>query len=824
MYNVINIPNSPPVFAEVIIPFALPQTYTWAVPFHLQHSITSGSRVEVALKKNKKYTGIVRSIHQNKPAYETQEILNVLDEDPIVFPTQLKLWEWIAHYYACTEGDVMQAALPAHLKLSSETIITYNEDHGYEISSLTNDEYIIAEALDIKKELKLQEVQKLLDVAHIYPVIKKLIEKKICYVWEALSEKYKEKKDIYILLHPSYRNETALEQLINEWSRAPKQLDLLLAFLHYQKTESEVTQKKLLAKANASPTLLKGLIEKNILLIEKRTIGRLPSLPKDIHVQIELSIQQSLAFQQVKDTLEKKDICLLHGATGSGKTLLYIKLIEEQIRLGKQVLFLLPEIALTTQIIGKLQANFGGHVAIYHSKFNPNERVELWNKVRAGEVSIILSARSGIFLPFNNLNLIIIDEEHDVSFKQQEPHPRYHARDTAIYYAAILGAKVVLGSATPSVESYYNAKQGKYGLVQMPERYGGIELPDIELIDLKKIVTKDKNEIIISTQLKNAIKNTLKQQKQIILFQNRRGYSPYQICVACGWIPHCEHCDVTLTFHKSSNKLHCHYCGTIYPYIKTCIRCGTQNFLQKNFGTEKIEEILEDQLPEAKIARMDVDSVRGKYSHDTLIKLFEQQRIDILIGTQMVVKGLDFDHVGLVGILDADGILNFADFRVNERAFQLMEQVSGRAGRKGEKGKVLIQVRNTEHPLLTIVQQHDYQKFFNSEIAYRKQYFYPPFSSVIKIQCRHKDKLVAQKSINYIYDKLYIIYSEYINSPVEPPVGRIRNQFIYELLLKLPKKITILQQCKQQLKNFIIDLHHEKHLSQVQVIIDVDTI
>jgi len=547
-------------------------------------------------------------------------------------------------------------------------------------------------------------------------------------------------------------------------------------------------------------------------------------LPKDIQVNFELSQVQETALEAVKKNLEEKEVCLLHGVTGSGKTLLYVRLIEEQIKAGNQVLFMLPEIALTTQIIRRLQIHFGGNVVVYHSKFNPNERVELWNKVRSGQVKVVLGARSSLFLPFQNLKFIIIDEEHDSSFKQQEPAPRYHARDAAIYYASVIGAKVVLGSATPSVETYFNVTLGKYGLVEMRERFGGIELPDMELIDLRKIVQKDKSKVMISEQLKIAVENTIHNKKQVILFQNRRGYSPYQICAVCGWIPQCQYCNVSLTLHKSTHKLHCHYCGTTYPNVKTCAACGSQDFTQKNFGTEKIEETLGELLPDIRIARMDIDSVRGKHSHDALINQFEKQHIDVLVGTQMVVKGLDFDHVGLVGILDADGILNFSDFRVNERAFQLMEQVSGRAGRKGEKGKVLVQVSNTQHPLLAIIKRHDYRQFFAAEIAYRKEYFYPPYSRIIKIQCKHKVYETAHNAAHYLATKLQGAYGQYLNGPAEPPVNRIRNQFIFELMLKLPRTTTLLQQCKQQLHGFMVDLKHEKNMSNVQVIVDVDPV
>lgn len=813
-----------PLFAEVLIPLALPITYTWAVPAFMQHAVVVGSRVEVELK-NRKYAGIIKALHYIKPLdYAPKSLLNLLDAEPIVYPDQLRLWAWLAQYYCCTEGEVMQAALPAHLKLSSETIISYNEGHGVELTFLGNDEYVVAEALEIKKELKLTEVQKILDKTNVFPIIKKLIERHICYVWEALSEKYKDKKETYILLGSQYHNEAALEVLINEWSRAPKQLDLLLAFLHLQKKEGEVIQSQLLKKANATANVLNGLIEKKVLLSEKRSVDRLFSLPKDIKVEFHLSEQQETALQSIKYHLEEKDVCLLHGVTGSGKTLVYIKLIEEQIKAGHQALFLLPEIALTSQIIRRLQLHFGGYVAVYHSKFNPNERVELWNKVKTGELRLILGARSALFLPFRDLQLIIVDEEHDSSYKQSEPAPRYNARDSAIYYAALIGAKTLLGSATPSVESYYNATQGKYGLVEITERYGEIELPDIELIDLKKIVNKDKEKTIISPQLKNAIAATIAHKKQVILFQNRRGYAPYQTCSVCGWIPKCQNCDVSLTYHKATHKLHCHYCGTTYPLVKTCAACGSQNFVQKNFGTERIEEVLGEALPDIKIARMDIDSVRGKHSHDALINLFEQQRVDVLVGTQMVVKGLDFDHVGLVGILDADGILNFADFRVNERAFQLMEQVSGRAGRKHEKGKVLVQVTNTQHPLLAMVQKHDYKLFFNTEIPLRQQFGYPPFSRIIHIVCKHKYQTTAQLAIQYLHQRLYMNYGQYLNGPAEPPIARIRNQYIFELMLKLPRNNTLIFQCKQSILRFIVDLHHEKNLSQVHVVIDVDAL
>jgi len=514
---------------------------------------------------------------------------------------------------------------------------------------------------------------------------------------------------------------------------------------------------------------------------------------------------------------------LLHGVTSSGKTLVYIKLIEEIIRHGKQVLYLLPEIALTSQIIRRLQKHFGGYIGIYHSKFTHNERVEIWNKVRTGDLKIVLGARSSVFLPFTDLGLVICDEEHDSSFKQYDPAPRYNGRDAAIYLASLFNANVLLGSATPSLESYNNAMGGKYGLAELTQRYGDLHLPTIEFIDLRTIERKDKNKITLSPPLVEAIKQTTAKNKQVILFQNRRGYAPYQVCNVCGWIPQCKYCDVSLTYHKLTNKLVCHYCGTTYPTVQVCPACGNHDFVQRNFGTEKIEEQLEETFPEAKIARMDVDSVKGKNAHDALIQQFEQQRIEILVGTQMVVKGLDFDHVDLVGILDADGLLSFAEFRVNERAFQLMEQVSGRAGRK-DAGRVLIQTMNPGHPVLQFVQQHNYKAMFEEEMVKRKQFSYPPFSRLVLLTFKHKIKEIVEAAAYHFTNGLKNKYGNYIVGPAEPVINRIRNQYLAELLFKLPRDSKLIAQCKKDILDQIAFLHSEKRYRSVVVVPDVDVV
>lgn len=820
--------TSAKLFADIIIPLALPKTFTWSVPPQFAETVKPGCRVEVNLGKNKKYAGIVKELHHNKPAFiEPKDVLNVLDVEPVLFERQLELWEWIASYYMCSEGEVMAAALPAHFKLSSETILVYNDEYGDDFSALDHDEYIVGEALVIKKELKITEVQQLLDSPHVYPVINRLIQKKVCYVWEALKQTYSAKKETYVLLNPQYDNEDALADMLNEdkkLHRAEKQMELLLSYLHLLKTQGEVVKSELLKKSGASDAQLKGLIAKKILWTEKRNVDRLQYLPKDVKIDFELTAAQQSAYTDVKKSLETKSVCLLHGVTSSGKTNIYIQLIEEYIRKGKQVLYMLPEIALTSQIIRRLHKHFGGYIGIYHSKFSQNERVEIWNKVKSGELKVILGARSSVFLPYHDLALVICDEEHDSSYKQQEPAPRYNGRDAAIYLSSLFNGKAVLGSATPSIETYSNAVNGKYGLVELTERYGNVQLPPIGIIDTKMIEQKDRSKIMLSPALINGIQEVLDRNRQVILFQNRRGYSPYQVCKVCGWIPQCKYCDVSLTFHKFTNKLLCHYCGTTYPPLHTCAACGNHSFVQKNFGTEKIEEILQETFATAKIARMDIDTVRGKNAHDVLIQQFEQKRIDILVGTQMVVKGLDFDNVDLVGILDADGLLHFADFRVNERGFQLMEQVSGRAGRKEATGKVLLQTSQPHHPVILYVQQHDYKKMFTDELEKRKQFFYPPFSRLINLHFKHKIKEVVEQAAHQFANALKNKYGDYLVGPAEPVVGRIRNQYLMELLLKMPKEQKLIAQCKRDILEQVAILHNEKRFNSVVIVPDVDVV
>jgi primosomal protein N' (replication factor Y) len=814
--------NSRFLYAEIIIPLALPQNYTWLIPASYFETIQIGVRVEVELR-NKRFAGLVKRLHADKPAaFDPKPILNVLDGQPIIQEQQFRLWEWIASYYMCSEGEVMAAALPAHFKLSSETILVFNEEAGEAFQSLDEDEFLVTEALQIRRELKLSEVQLILDKMQVYPVIKRLIEKQICYVWESLKDTYVAKKETYVILDPKYQQEDQLSTLLNQWTRAPKQMDLLLAYLHLLKTEGQVTKNLLLKKSNATDAQLKGLVEKGILRLDKRQVDRLRSIPRTIEIDFHLSLAQQTAFDTLQKTFESRGVCLLHGVTGSGKTQLYIRLIEAQIRTGKQVLYLLPEIALTAQIIRRLQKHFGGYIGIYHSKFSQNERIEIWNKVRAGELKVVLGARSALFLPFNDLGLVICDEEHDASYKQQQPAPRYHARDSAIFFAGLFGANVLLGSGTPSLESYYNAQTGKYALVELKERYGEGVLPSIGLIDTKPLYKQFKEKVMIAPTLKEAIEATLSDNKQVILFQNRRGYVPQHICKACGWIPHCRHCDVSLTYHKFKNKLQCHYCGTVYSVMLTCEACGSHDFVKHSFGTEKIEEHLHELFPSARIARMDYDTVSGKTAHEQLIQQLEEHRIDILVGTQMVVKGLDFANVQLVGILDADSLLNFADFRVHERAFQLMEQVSGRAGRKDANGIVLIQVAQTNHPILKFVSDHDYPAFYSFEIEGRKSFGYPPFTRLIQLFFKHKDREVVQQAAAFFAERLKSFAASYLVGPAEPIVNRIRNQFIMELMVKVPRDLSGLTRFKEAIQIQVAALRQYDRFKSVVVVADVD--
>jgi len=814
------------VLVEVIIPLALRKNYTWSVPAALEQSIVPGIRVEVSLGKTKHYAGIVKKIILEKPeGFNPKDIIQVLDDEPLVNSLQLSWWEWMASYYMCTEGEVMQAAVPANLKLSSESILCWNEMAPLPDTGLTEQEYLLAEALEVRKSLKIAEIQELLDINDVYRVIRQLIDKEYAFIWEELKEKYQPKQISYLLLHPSYRNETALENLLNNWGKTgPKQLELLLSFIHLQQTEGEVTRSSLLDKSGASPTQLKALLDKGILIQEKRNADRIPAGPKQISLPFTLTQIQQNTFNQIQHSWKDQSVCLLHGVTSSGKTEIYTSLIPEMLEKGQQILYMLPEIALTTQIIRRLQQSLGGYVCVYHSRFNANERVEIWNRVKSGEPLVVLGARSALMLPFQQLGLIICDEEHDASYKQQDPAPRYHARDAAIYLAHLCGARVLLGSATPSLESYTHALQKKYGLVTLSERFNHLQLPPIEVIDYRKTAKSIVEERIVTPALRDAIAASISKGEQVILFQNRRGYDPYQVCQTCGWIPGCKDCNVSLTYHKFKHRLICHYCGQQYAPVTVCAACGMHDFSKRNFGTEKVQETITELFPEARVARMDQDAVKGKHQHDTLIREFENHQLDILIGTQMVVKGLHFEKVNLVGILDADALLQFADFRVNERAFQLIEQVSGRAGRSGGGGLVLVQAGQVQHPVLRWVQSHDYAGFYQDELDMRKEFGYPPFTRLIRIYCKHREDAIAGDAARLLHDNLKKLPGCKVLEPTPPPVNRVRNQFIWELLIKIPREGSNLGNIKQAIAKFILAVQTNSSYTRVRIYADVDPV
>lgn len=818
-------------FADVILPLALPRNYTYSIPEEMEESVLPGCRVAVQFGKNKKYAAIVKSIHESPPdAYSTKPLLYLLDKDPILYQQQLSFWEWLSAYYMCTEGDVMHAALPAYLKLTSETKILLNPEYKDDLTSLNEEEYLIAEALHIRKELSMDEVQQITGKIQVYSLVRQLLEKKVCYVYEDLQESYHPKKENLVTLHPRCEDETVLQDIFDKVQRAPKQLETLLAFIHLSKTQGLVRQSELQEKAGVSSSVVKALADKKIFLLKQQIIDRIPAksyweTKGLLSKEIVFSKKQEEAFDQIKKYFRDKQTVLLHGVTSSGKTMLYIKLIDECLQKGRQALYLLPEIALTAQIIRRLQEYFGERIGIYHSRFNHNERVEIWNKVKTGEYKVVLGARSSLLLPFKDLGLIILDEEHDASYKQQDPAPRYHARDAAIYYAQLFGAKVLLGSATPSLESYYNAQNGKFGLVTLKERFGGMQMPEIEIVNMKQVQkSKQQDAPYLSHALKEEIRRSLDENKQIILFQNRRGYAPMMVCASCGWIPHCKNCDVSLTYHKYHHKLHCHYCGQQYSVPTECPACGSNRIVNRSFGTERIEDDLTAIFPKIRVARMDLDSIRNKDAHYKLISLFEQRRIDILVGTQMVVKGLDFDYVKLVGILSADSLMSYPDFRVHERAFQLMEQVSGRAGRKDETGKVMIQAVNVGHPILHFVIQHDYEGFYGAELAERERFFYPPYSRLIKLILKHRKIEIVSHAAQFLSNELKALFGDNMLGPAPPPVGRVRGFYLMEILIKISRNNRKLNSIKKSIRQKINEMQSQPDFKTVYAITDVDCV
>lgn len=810
------------LFIEVILPLSLAKNYTYRVPFDLNDQVAIGKRVVVQFGKNKIYTALIKSIGKNAPeVYQAKYIIDVVDDHPVITATQLAFWDWMSDYYLCNEGEVMSAALPAGLKLASETIIVLKEEFPQDGEVLTAKQEVLINALKIHNRLTIDQVSALLGQKTVYPIIHTLLDKEMVYIAEEVVEKYKPMLKSFVSLHSFYHEEENLKQLFAVLERAPKQLNALLTFLKLSKQQSLIPKQQLLEESDCGQAALKTLLDKEIFVVEKMPVSRLKEQNDDFVMNFELSETQEQALTQIETEFDQKDVVLLHGVTASGKTQVYIKLIEKAIEKGGQVLFLLPEIALTTQIVSRIQRYFGDAIGVYHSKFNNNERVEIWNKVLNGKYRVVLGARSAVFLPFQDLKLIVVDEEHESSYKQQEPAPRYQARDAAVYLAWLHKAKVVLGSATPSIESYFNALHQKYGLVTMSERFGGVELPVQEVISIAEETKKKKMVSYFSNILVDEIEATLKLNEQVILFQNRRGYATILICATCGYAPKCVNCDVSLTYHKTSGKLHCHYCGYHQSSINVCPACGSVHIEQKGFGTERVEEELSLIFPEAKIARLDVDSTRTRNGLQQIISDFQEKKTDILIGTQMVAKGLDFDNVTLIGVINADTLLNYPDFRAFERSYQLLAQVAGRAGRRDKQGKVVIQAYDDKHRIIAQVIENKYQEMYTDEIRERREFHYPPFTRMIFVNIKHKDMNLLNVAAQQFATALRVQLGNRVLGPEQPMVGRIRNYYIKQIIIKSDKN-TAITKVKSVLREVILQFQSQKDYRSAIVQVDVD--
>lgn len=812
-------------YIDVILPIPVEKTFTYSVTQAEATFLKPGIRVAVPFGKSKVYAALVKHIHKEAPTiYEAKEIEHILDEHPIVTQKQFELWAWMAAYYMCTEGEVMRASLPSAFLLESETIISLCKDVVLRDTDLPDDEFLIYEALQHQSVIKIQEVMDILGKRKVLPTIKRLLDKGAISVQEEIYEQYKPKIVSFVQLHTDYKDETAFNELLEKLSKAPKQRTLVLTFFSLKaKTNKPISTVALQKAANATSTQLKSLVSKGVFDIYQKRKDRI-DFEGETNETKQLNTYQEVALSEIKESFETQQVCLLHGVTASGKTEIYVSLIKELLATGKQILYLLPEIALTTQLISRLQNYFGEKVAVFHSKYSVHERVEVWNNVlhKASKAQIIIGARSAMLLPFRDLGYVIIDEEHESSFKQFDPAPRYHARDTAIVLGYMFQAKVLLGSATPSIESVYNARQGKYGYVSLMHRHGDILLPEINLVDIKEKQRKREMTGHFSDTLLRAITDALELGEQVILFQNRRGFSPVLECTTCGHAPQCPNCDVSLTYHKYRNQLRCHYCGHYIAMQLKCMACGSAELTTKGFGTEQIEVELKELYPDHKIARMDSDTTRGKYGFEKIITAFEQEEIDILVGTQMLTKGLDFRNVTLVGILNADSMLNFPDFRAHERSYQLIAQVSGRAGRTEKQGKVLVQTYNPYHQILQQVSVNKFDAMYEEQLQERRDFKYPPFYRLVRITLRHRDYQKIEDSSIWLAKALRQgLGADAVLGPETPPIARIRNQYRRNVLIKINRKQN-LKQVKGLIARVRTSFMAVPQYRGVRLIVDVD--
>ena len=812
-------------FVEVVLPLSLAKTFTYRVSEAEFLFIKKGMRVTVPFGKSKIYTALVIEIHNSEPTlYEAKEIHQILDNQPIVTEVQINHWKWIADYYMCAIGDVYRSAMPSALLLESETLITKKSDTFVDESLLSDDEYLVYEALQHQSSLKVQDIISILNKKNIFPIIQKLLDKNIIVLQEEVQDSYKPKLVKYLRLHSKYDSNDGLKLLLEMLKNANKRKELVLNYFQLSAAEKKpISVKKLVETAQSSLAIVKALVEKEIFEEYYLQEDRINFSGNGREGELQLSKAQQKAFESIKESFDQKPVCLLHGITSSGKTEIYIKLIEDYLITGKQVLYLLPEIALTTQLVSRLRIHFGNKVAVFHSKYSNNERVEVWNQVlsNAEKAQIVIGARSALFLPFSDLGFVIIDEEHEQTFKQSDPAPRYHARDAAIVLANMHQATVLLGSATPSIESYYNAVSNKFGFVEISERFGNVSLPEIKLVDLKDKYFRKKMNGHFSDVLIEEITLALSLGEQVILFQNRRGYSPIVECITCGHVPHCHSCDVSLTYHKYKNQLRCHYCGYSIANPTHCHSCHSVDLITKGLGTEQIEQELLSIFPSAKTGRMDQDTTRGKFGFEKIIDSFKNREFDILVGTQMLAKGLDFDNVNLVGIMNADTMLYHPDFRAFERSFQMMTQVAGRSGRSDKKGKVVIQTYNPNHNTVQQVTNTDYIGMYKEQLYDRQIYKYPPYYRIIKLTLKQRDFEKLKQGSMWLYQVLSQNLAMPVLGPEEPAISRIRNEYIRTIVIKIPQNNSIIN-TKKTIQKILNSFEAVAQYRAIKITVNVD--
>lgn len=808
--------------AEVLLPLALPKTYTYSVPSEMSEKLRFGIRVEVGLK-NKFYSGLVISLNENteRKDYAVKDIISVIDKTPVIDESHYKMWLWIAEYYMCTVGEVMNAALPGGLKMSSETIIEAVNNAESAIDDLNDDEYLIYEALELKSALTLKEIKEILGRKTVFHIIQSLLEKDLINIREELVRTFKPRKVKLITISEKYKEDDSIQDLFEKLRRSKHKTNALLAYFQLAIAEKEVLKSELAKKANVTSSLLKQLTDAEIFIESEKNVSRLKKWKTDVSKLPELSEIQKKCIEEADKEFETHNHLLLHGVTGSGKTRVYQEYIARTIANGGQVLYLLPEIGLTTQMINRLTGHFGDDVYVFHSKLNQHERVEVWNSVYNNK-PVILAARSGIFLPFRNLQLIIVDEEHDSSYKQQSPSPHYNARDIASWLGSKLNIKVILGSATPSLESYYNCRINKFSYVKIDQRFGDVSLPEIRITDMRMKSLLLPANTKYSIALASMIQQSLNNEEQVLLFQNRRGYAPAVLCHTCGWIAKCPNCDVSLTLHKEMQELRCHYCGYRRKNIDNCPACGSIKTGSLGYGTEKIEAELKNIFPDARVKRMDLDTARNKIQIEALMSEFEENKIDILVGTQMITKGLDFDKIGLVGIIDIDRLMHFPDFRANERTFQLAVQVGGRAGRRKKQGLVIIQTHNPENPLLKNILDSDYESFAARELHERESYVYPPFIRITEITVMHKNYDKCREGADILTIHLKRFLKNRVLGPAVPGIGRLRGFYQFNVMIKIEKSSDIINIVRKAVKESKARTLKENGLSSLRINIDVD--